>query len=221
MLPAFARIVVLLAMASPPERSDAVHFDWVRHGRELRELSPKTVQKASPLKQLDYLAEQTADRLCLLGIDPNYDQAGRERAQRKFNDASIGTCGHTALCLKQVWCGAGLPEKSCKTLVVLKKKPNGEVPAEINADHAALVYLHPDGPVVFDLWCDGRTQNTFANFRTSVWKGMPAGEWARRMLIEGYTVASVQEHSELGETSPLQLTQLLQKLQETPAQAGR
>src|SRR5262245_14640715 len=89
MLPAFARIVVLLAMASPPERSDAVHFDWVRHGRELRELSPKTVQKASPLKQLDYLAEQTADRLCLLGIDPNYDQAGRERAQRKFNDASI------------------------------------------------------------------------------------------------------------------------------------
>lgn len=234
MLPAFARIAVLLVMApptptsptpatapTPAERFDAVHFDWVMHGRALREHSPKTLKRASALGQLDYLAEQTADRLCILGITPNYDQAGRDRAQRKFNDSSLGACGHTALCLKKVLCGAGLPEKCCKTLVVLKKTPNGDVPLEINADHAALVYLHPDGPVVFDLWCDGRTQNTFANFRTSIWKGMPAGEWGRRMLLEGYTVASVQEHSELGETSPLQLTQLLQKLQEPPAQAGR
>jgi hypothetical protein len=228
--------------------ADAVHFDWTKYGNGLRGHFPKTANghfaktalKAAPqaakrkagslqpldlkppdLGQLHYLAEQTADKLCFLGIAPNYDQPGRERAQRKFNDASIGTCGYTAHCLQRVWCGAGLPEKSCKTLVVLKRQPNGQVPVEINADHAALVYLHPDGPLVFDLWCDGRTQNTFANFRTSVWKGMPAGEWARRMLLEGYTVAGVQEHSELGETSPLQLTQLLQKLQAMPAQAGR
>ena len=94
----------------------------------------------------------------------------------------------------------------------LKRGLDGHVPLEINADHAALVYLHPEGPVVFDLWCDGRTQNTFAGFRVSVWKGMPAGEWARRMTLQGYTVSGCQEHPELGETPPLRLMELLAKL---------
>ena len=213
MLTPFVRLaVVVLGVLPAPARQDAVTFDWTAYGHALRTHMPKCVADASALKQIHYLAEQTADKLAFLGIPPNYDEAGRDRALRKFNDSWLGTCGHTAQCLRQVCGGAGFSSKACKTLVALKRGLDGQVPLEINADHAALVYLHPEGPVVFDLWCDGRTQNTFAGFRASVWKGMPAGEWARRMTLEGYTVAGVQEHPELGETPPLRLMELLAKL---------
>src|SRR5439155_23180378 len=165
MLTPFVRLaVVVLGVLPAPARQDAVTFDWTAYGHALRTHMPKCVADASALKQIHYLAEQTADKLAFLGIPPNYDEAGRDRALRKFNDSWLGTCGHTAQCLRQVCGGAGLSPQVCKTLVVLKRGRDGQVPCEINADHAAVVYLHPDGPVVFDLWCDGRTQNNFAGF---------------------------------------------------------
>jgi hypothetical protein len=206
-------VVSLLLLAGLSLGSEAPNnFDWAKFGRASREHMPAEMKKAAPLRQAHYVAEQVADKLLALGIPPNYDQPGRNRSQRRFNDSHLGTCGHTAECLKQAWQGAGLAAKSAKSLVVLKRQPNGKLLDEINADHVAMVYLDRDGPVVFDLWCHGRTHSTFAGFRTSVWKGMPVAEWARRMEKEGYTVSSISEHSEMGELPPARLPELVRKI---------
>jgi hypothetical protein len=195
-----------------PDRK-AVDFDWTQFGRKLRAAMPKDIKAASTLRQVHYLAEQTGDQLWALGIAPNYDQTGRDRAKKQFGDSTLGTCGHTATCLLRTCLGAGIPEVSLKTAVVVKRGRDGMlVPDDLNADHAVMVFMTPEGGIVFDLWCDGRAQKTFANFRGSIWKGMPVGEWARRMHQEGYTGGSCEEHPELGEVGPLELAQLFRKI---------
>lgn len=201
-----------IAHPSAPARSEPAGFDWLQFGKELRLQMCSEVKRATPLTQIHHLTEQTAGKLWGLSIPPNYDQGGRERAQRRFGVATLGTCGHTATCLQQVWLGAGIPQSAMATAVVLKRRGNGQLAAELNADHAALVYLHPDGPLVFDLWCAGREHTTFFHFRTSVWKGMPLAEWGRRMALEGYTVASFQEYPQLGETTPYEFADLIRRL---------
>lgn len=207
-------LVILLAFSGLPAPSPqgTADFDWTQFGKQLQAKLPKEVKAASTLRQAHHVAEHVAGKLWVLGIAPNFDQAGRDHAQRRFHDSSLGTCGHTAQCLQQTWSGAGVPAKTMKTLVVLKRGRDGQIPQELNADHAAMVYLDPNGPIVFDLWADGRAQKTFANFPTSIWKGMPVAEWARRMTQEGYNFASCQEHPELGETAPVQLPELLRRL---------
>jgi hypothetical protein len=205
-------ILVSLSGVPTPAREDPVRFDWLRFGREQRVLMPSELKRATRLMQVHYLAEQTADKLWTLGIPPNHNQAGRDRAQRTFQDAGLGTCGHTARCLQQVWLGAGIPDSAMAIAVVLKRRANGQIPDELNADHAAMVYLHPDGPVVFDLWCHGRAGQTFVHFRSSTWRGIPLGEWGRRMAQEGYTVAAFQQHPELGEATPYEFAELVRRL---------
>jgi hypothetical protein len=209
-----AFLFLMVCVASPPlsARETPVGFDWVDFGKTLRRNLQPEIKRATPLMQIHYLTEQTAEKLWVLGVSPNYDQAGRDRAQRQFAQATLGTCGHTAQCVQQVWRAAGVGESVMVTAVVLKRRSNGQVPPELNADHAAMVYLHPDGPIVFDLWYDGRERQSFAHFRSSVWRGMPLGEWGRRMALEGYTVAAFQEHPELGETTPYEFAELVRRL---------
>ncbi len=202
--------LILLGLVSPPLAAapSPATLDWHEFGRALRYRLPT----GAPCQHAVDVAEAAAEKLAALGITPNFDQSGRDAARRRFSDSSLGTCGHTTACLRLACLGAGLPASNLKTAVVLKRQLDGSLPLELNADHCALVLLAPQGPIVFDLWCDGRDEKTFLNFKASVWKGMPLAEWTRRMAEEGYVVASCEEHPELAETTPVALPELFRKM---------
>jgi hypothetical protein len=191
-----------------------VAFDWHSYGYRLRRAMPQTVREAPEAFRAHYIAERVAHELCRLNVAPNYDVSGRTNAALRYGpeNSTVGACGDTARALRLAFVGAGIPQANLKTAVVLKRRLDGSVPQDINADHAALVLLSSDGPILFDLWLEGRSEKTFARFALSRWKGVPLSAWVRQMHDEGYNAAYCQEHPEVPETSPFLLEQLLRKV---------
>jgi len=186
---------LLLALAgcadTPPARAAASvpDYDWCAFSSELaahRDLP------AAPLLRARAVANATAAELDRLGVLPNFDASGRERARTAFGDAEMGTCGHLARSLAAALRGAGVDDRRVHVLAGMRVRPalGGEArpylgPDWFNADHAAVLVAAPV-PMVLDLWLHGRQRGAFAGFDASPFCGMPAADWLARMRADDY-----------------------------------
>ncbi|MBI2899168.1 MAG: hypothetical protein HYY17_03225 [Planctomycetes bacterium] len=168
-----ACLLFLTSCAAPPP-SSPVGFDWREFGRRNR-------------GDVDGLVARFACEVVRLGIEPNCDAAGRDRAHRRWGDSSIGTCGHLSRALREALEGAGLGA-GVRILGAARLGLDGRPMLDLNCDHAAVAVPRPGGAVVFDLWMEGRERRGFAGFASSPWNAMPQAEWEARMAKLGYAL---------------------------------
>jgi dipeptidyl-peptidase-4 len=189
-----------------------IGFDWRRFGEKLRAELPVGPDE----RKAAYVAARVAEELDRLGIEPNFDEAGRQRAGQRFGpeNTSLGTCGHTSSCLKETLIGAGIPADRVVRVAVLKVRLNGKPRLELNADHASVVFLGKDGPLTFDLWMHGRAKKTFTRFSGTSWDGLKLASWAKCMGEEGYNQGFCDEHPQSEMMSPEQLAEKLRQIGE-------
>jgi hypothetical protein len=211
MLGTFSLPAILAADSAPIAPRNPGTFDWLQFGHDLRgnAIRRRTAESVS----VCHVAAQVARKLDDLQVPPNFDLAGRELGQRMFGPDALylGNCGHTSDCLYRALVGAGVPQSSLKRIVVLKRRPDGVMQDDLNADHVTLVYLGADGPRTFDVWMASRGRKTFAGFPGSVWNGMSLSEWAQKMRREEYAYAYCREHPEVLETSPELLAEMFRR----------
>jgi len=191
-LAAGASLLALIGCADAPAPARATgvpDYDWRSFGSEL---AAHADLPAAPLLRARAVARATAAELDRLGVLPNFDASGRERARAAFGDAEIGTCGHLARSLAAALRGAGVDGRRVHVLAGMRVRPTlgGEArpylgPDWLNADHAAVVVATP-APVAFDLWLHGLQRGVFAAFDASPFCGMPTADWLARMRADDY-----------------------------------
>jgi hypothetical protein len=166
-----------------------VYFDWREWGAREAQYAP-----AEPLARAQYMTIRLGQELQRRGIDPNYSYFGRTWSAAKHGDQSLGTCQDLATVVNDALSGAGFRDDQLYTVMASKEGfqriKKGWL-FDVNLDHVCPVVVIDGVPCTFDLWAQGGTDGHFANFKGSVWNGLPLKAWIETMRQYNYTAFTV------------------------------
>jgi len=165
------------------------YFDWREWGAGEARYAP-----AEPLARAQYMTIRLGQELKRRGIDPNYSYFGRIWSAAKHGDQALGTCQDLATVVTDALSGAGFKDDQLFAVMASKEGfqriKKGWL-FDVNLDHVCPVVVIDGVPYTFDLWAQGGTDGHFANFKGSVWNGLPMTAWIETMRKYNYTALTV------------------------------
>ncbi len=182
-------LLVTVVILSMPLLAEDEYFNWREWGIREAKYAPD-----EPLARAQYMTIRLGQELKRRGIDPNYSYFGRIWSAAKHGDQSLGTCQDLATVVNDALSGAGFKDDQLCTVRASKegfRRIQKGWLFDVNLDHVCPVVVIDGVPYTFDLWAQGGTDGHFANFKGSVWNGLPLKAWIETMRKYNYTAFTV------------------------------
>jgi len=189
-------------VAPPGARADGLGVDWTKFGKETMKSAPAAIQNGSETDKARYLAGKVAEKYESLGVKPNTSLVGRLKAQIKYGDSNVGTCGNLTDALQSTLEGAGFKSDHLVKIVADKSKAQFAADAwsfqardVVNLNHGALGVAIGGKVWVIDAWHHGLDSKSFKGFDKSPYSLMPLPAWGAQMTKDAYVAFSQEDGS--------------------------